>query len=93
MAFAPLPSYKTPETIEPLSTKLKNAKASLQSLQDNPKFTGKRITVMEVNTDRLYSWEPRGLRMGKFLCVDRKIPPPRKLHMPSPSIGDEPVSD
>ena len=75
MAFAPLPSYKTPEAIEPLATKLKNAEASLQSLQDDLKFTRKHITVMEVNTDRLYSWEPRELRMGKFLCIARKIPP------------------
>ena len=50
-------SYKIPEAIELLTTKLKNAEASLQSLQDDLEFLREQITVMEVNTARLYNWD------------------------------------
>ena len=50
-------SYKIPEAIELLLTKLKNAEASLQSLQDDLEFLREQITVMEVNTARLYNWD------------------------------------
>ena len=50
-------SYKIPEAIELLVTKLKNAEASLQSLQDDLEFLREQITVMEVNTARLYNWD------------------------------------
>jgi hypothetical protein len=50
-------SYKIPEAIELLATKLKNAEASLLSLQDDLEFLREQITVMEVNTARLYNWD------------------------------------
>ncbi|KAF9647915.1 Prefoldin subunit 3 [Thelephora ganbajun] len=50
-------SYKIPEAIELLATKLKNAEASLQGLQDDLEFLREQITVMEVNTARLYNWD------------------------------------
>ena len=50
-------SYKIPEAIELLATKLKNAEVSLQSLQDDLEFLREQITVMEVNTARLYNWD------------------------------------
>jgi len=50
-------SYKIPEAIELLTTKLKNAEVSLQSLQDDLEFLREQITVMEVNTARLYNWD------------------------------------
>ena len=48
-------SYKIPEAIELLATKLKNAEVSLQSLQDDLKFLREQITVMEVKTARQYN--------------------------------------
>ena len=48
-------SYKIPEAIELLATKLKNAEGSLQSLQDELEFLREQITVMGVNTARLYN--------------------------------------
>ena len=50
-------SYKIPEAIELLATKLKNAEVSLQSLTDDLEFLREQITVMEVNTARLYNWD------------------------------------
>jgi hypothetical protein len=50
-------SYKIPEAIELLETKLKNAETSSQSLQDDLEFLREQITVMEVNTARLYNWD------------------------------------
>jgi len=50
-------SYKIPEAIELLATKLKNAEVSLQSLQEDLEFLREQITVMEVNTARLYNWD------------------------------------
>ena len=50
-------SYKIPEAIELLGTKLKNAEASLQGLHDDLEFLREQITVMEVNTARLYNWD------------------------------------
>ena len=48
-------SYKIPEAIELLATKLKNAEVSLQSLQDDLEFLREQITVREVNTARSYN--------------------------------------
>ena len=50
-------SYKIPEAMELLSTKLKNAESSLESLQEDLEFLREQITVMEVNTARLYNWD------------------------------------
>lgn len=50
-------SYKIPEAIELLATKLKNAEGSLQGLQDDLEFLREQITMMEVNTARLYNWD------------------------------------
>jgi len=50
-------SYKIPEAIELLRTKLENAQASLQGLSDDLEFLREQITVMEVNTARLYNWD------------------------------------
>jgi len=50
-------SYKIPEAIELLATKLKNAETSLQGLNDDLEFLREQITVMEVNTARLYNWD------------------------------------
>ena len=50
-------SYKIPEAIELLATKLMNAEGSLQSLTDDLEFLREQITVMEVNTARFYNWD------------------------------------
>jgi len=50
-------SYKIPEAIELLRTKLENAQGSLQGLSDDLEFLREQITVMEVNTARLYNWD------------------------------------
>ena len=50
-------SYRIPEAIELLATKLKNAEGSLHDLQDDLEFLREQITVMEVNTARLYNWD------------------------------------
>lgn len=50
-------SYKIPEAMELLATKLKNAESSLEGLQEDLEFLREQITVMEVNTARLYNWD------------------------------------
>ena len=49
-------SYEIPETIKLLATKVMNTEASLQCLQGDLELLREQVTVMEVNTVRLYNW-------------------------------------
>ena len=64
-------SYKIPEAIELLGTKLNNAEATLQGLHDDLEFLREQITVMEVNTARLYNWD---VVRGKGSCCISRVP-------------------
>lgn len=55
-------SYKLPEAISLLSSKLETAEISLQGVMEDLEFLREQITVMEVNTARLYNWDVKRRR-------------------------------
>ena len=58
-------SYKLPAAISLLRDKLNSAETSLTSVVEDMEFLREQITVMEVNTARVYNWDVkrrRGLR-------------------------------
>ncbi|KAH9943661.1 Prefoldin subunit 3 [Amylocystis lapponica] len=63
-------SYKLPAAIELLRSKLQSAESSLASVIEDVEFLREQITVMEVNTARVYNWDVkrrRDLRMKEAL--------------------------
>ena len=55
-------SYKLPEAIALLSSKLEAAEASLKTVIEDLEFLREQITVMEVNTARVYNWDVKRRR-------------------------------
>ncbi|KAJ7259655.1 Prefoldin subunit-domain-containing protein [Mycena rebaudengoi] len=55
-------SYKLPAAIALLQAKLQAAEASLQSTVEDLEFLREQITVMEVNTARVYNWDVKRRR-------------------------------
>ncbi|KAJ7222596.1 Prefoldin subunit-domain-containing protein [Mycena pura] len=55
-------SYKIPEAISLLKSKLQAAEASLQNTIEDLEFLREQITIMEVNTARLYNWDVKRRR-------------------------------
>jgi hypothetical protein len=55
-------SYKIPEAIALLKSKLETADSSLESVMEDLEFLREQITVMEVNTARLYNWDVKRRR-------------------------------
>ncbi|KAF7331786.1 Prefoldin subunit 3 [Mycena kentingensis (nom. inval.)] len=55
-------SYKIPEAIDLLKSKLKVAEGTLQNTVEDLEFIREQITVMEVNTARLYNWDVKRRR-------------------------------
>ena len=55
-------SYKIPAAIELLRSKLESAESSLQSVIEDLEFLREQITVMEVNTARVYNWDVKRRR-------------------------------
>nr|GAT55342.1 predicted protein [Mycena chlorophos] len=55
-------SYKLPEAIELLKSKLTAAEGSLQNTIEDLEFIREQITIMEVNTARLYNWDVKRRR-------------------------------
>lgn len=55
-------SYKIPEAITLLGTRLSSAEQSLQDIEDDLEFIREQITVMEVNTARVYNWDVKRRR-------------------------------
>lgn len=50
-------SYKLPSAIILLESKLKTAESSLLSTTEDSEYLREQITIMEVNTARVYNWD------------------------------------
>ncbi len=55
-------SYKLPAAIALLRDKLSSAETSLASVIEDLEFLREQITVMEVNTARVYNWDVKRRR-------------------------------
>jgi Prefoldin subunit len=55
-------SYKLPEAVTLLRSKLDTAQSSLDGIMEDLEFLREQITVMEVNTARLYNWDVKRRR-------------------------------
>ena len=55
-------SYKLPAAISLLRDKLNSAETSLTSVVEDMEFLREQITVMEVNTARVYNWDVKRRR-------------------------------
>ncbi|KAI0339524.1 Prefoldin subunit 3, partial [Trametopsis cervina] len=55
-------SYKIPAAIDLLREKLKSAESSLEGVIEDLEFLREQITVMEVNTARVYNWDVKRRR-------------------------------
>ena len=55
-------SYKIPAAIELLSSKLEAASVSLNNTVEDLEFIREQMTVMEVNTARVYNWDVKRRR-------------------------------
>jgi hypothetical protein len=58
-------SYKLPAAIALLREKLSSAEASLKSVIEDLEFLREQITVMEVNTARVYNWDVKRRREAR----------------------------
>ena len=55
-------SYKIPEAISLLKAKLESAEGNLTNVVEDLEFLREQITVMEVNTARVYNWDVKRRR-------------------------------
>jgi hypothetical protein len=55
-------SYKLPAAIELLKSKLEGAESSLKNTVEDREFLREQLTVMEVNTARVYNWDVKRRR-------------------------------
>jgi len=55
-------SYKLPAAISLLRSKLGAAEASLKATIEDLEFLREQLTVMEVNTARMYNWDVKRRR-------------------------------
>ncbi|KAK0200491.1 Prefoldin subunit-domain-containing protein [Desarmillaria ectypa] len=55
-------SYKIPDAIALLKSKLETAETSLQNTIEDLEFIREQLTIMEVNTARVYNWDVKRRR-------------------------------
>lgn len=55
-------SYKIPDAIALLRSKLESAESNLAGVIEDLEFLREQITVMEVNTARVYNWDVKRRR-------------------------------
>ena len=55
-------SYKIPAAVSLLKSKLESAEGSLANVIEDLEFLREQITVMEVNTARVYNWDVKRRR-------------------------------
>jgi Prefoldin subunit len=55
-------SYKIPSAITLLKSKLEAAETSLKNTVEDLEFLREQLTVMEVNTARVYNWDVKRRR-------------------------------
>ena len=55
-------SYTIPEALSLLESKLQTAETSLKNVVEDLEFLREQLTVMEVNTARVYNWDVKRRR-------------------------------
>ena len=55
-------SYPIPEALSLLESKLQTAETSLKNVVEDLEFLREQLTVMEVNTARVYNWDVKRRR-------------------------------
>jgi len=58
-------SYKIPEAIALLKSKLSGAEISLNNTIEDLEFLREQLTIMEVNTARVYNWDVKRRRQRR----------------------------
>ena len=58
-------SYTLPEALELLSSKLSTAETTLKNTVSDLEYLREQITIMEVNTARVYNWDVKRRREAK----------------------------
>ncbi|KAB5588266.1 Prefoldin subunit [Ceratobasidium theobromae] len=58
-------SYKLPQAQELLTAKLTSAQQNLSNVIEDLEFLREQVTVMEVNTARIYNWDVRRRRLKR----------------------------
>lgn len=58
-------SYTLSEAINLLSTKLASAQQALKNTIEDLEFLREQVTVMEVNTARVYNWDVKRRRLRR----------------------------
>ncbi|EUC58690.1 prefoldin subunit 3, putative [Rhizoctonia solani AG-3 Rhs1AP] len=58
-------AYKLPEARELLASKLSSAQQNLSNVIEDLEFLREQITIMEVNTARVYNWDVRRRRLKR----------------------------
>lgn len=58
-------SYKIPEAIALLKSKLAGAEISLNNTIEDLEFLREQLTIMEVNTARVYNWDVKRRRQRR----------------------------
>ncbi|KAH7323411.1 Prefoldin subunit-domain-containing protein [Rhizoctonia solani] len=58
-------AYKLPEAQELLTSKLSSAQQNLSNVVEDLEFLREQITIMEVNTARVYNWDVRRRRLRR----------------------------
>jgi hypothetical protein len=56
-------SYKIPEAIQLLKSKHEAAQSTLTNVVEDLEFLREQLTMMEVNTARLYNWDVKRRRL------------------------------
>lgn len=58
-------SYKLPDAIELLRSKLTVAEQNLENLASDLEYLKEQITIMEVNTARVFNWDVKRRRLRR----------------------------
>lgn len=58
-------SYKIPDAVELLRSKLALVKQNLASLVSDLEYLKEQITIMEVNTARVFNWDVKRRRLRR----------------------------
>ncbi|CAE6477092.1 unnamed protein product [Rhizoctonia solani] len=68
-------AYKLPEAQELLTSKLSSAQQNISNVIEDLEFLREQITIMEVNTARVYNWDVRRRRLRREAEAAGKVAP------------------
>ena len=64
-------SYKIPDAITLLNSKLESAESTLATVVEDLEYLREQITIMEVNTARVYNWDVKRRKEAKETGVQK----------------------